>query len=106
MIRVEGTTTEFICEKKEVVTIDITEKNTTFLCSLSPTNADISMTGKTVTININSVTKTITLGFDFNSTGGFYALSIKGSKGGVFTRRVMQPSDNLPEVRTYVFHVQ
>lgn len=105
MKRVDGTTTEFICEKNEIVTINITEKNTGFMVSVSPQTADIIVSGKTITINVGNSIKIVTLGFDFNATGGFYTQVLAGSKGGSFTRRVLQPTDDLPEVRTYVFHV-
>lgn len=105
MKRVEGTTVEFMCVKDEVVTIDITENNTDFLVSCAPQNAAIKLSGNTVTINIGDSIKTVTLGFDFNDSGGSYTLVLNGNKSDdSFTRNVSQPDDNLPETRTYVFH--
>jgi len=105
MKNVDGTNTEFTCETQEIVTIVITEFNTTFIVSCSPQNADIVMVGKTVTVKVGNSTKSVTLGFAFNGSGGRYDLNLSGSLGGSFNRRVMQPIDNLPEIRTYTFHV-
>ncbi len=106
MKRKQGTTLEFECKKNEIVTISITERNTEFLFSYSPHAAYITKTGKTLIIDVGSSSKTVTLTFDFNDNGGSYEQILKGSEDpDTFTRTVRQPTDNLPEDRTYVFHV-
>lgn len=106
MKRVEGTNTEFLCEKNEVATINIKEINTDFIVACSPQNDDIKMVGKIVTVKVGSSTKTVTLGFEFNdNSGGSYRMVLTGSKGGSFNRGVLQPSSSLPAIRNYTFHV-
>lgn len=105
MKRVEGMNTEFLSEK-EVVTINITNINTNYIVSCSPQNDDIKMVGNIVTIKVGNSTKTVVLGFDFNDiSGGSYKLVLAGSEGGSFNRGVLQPSDDLPVIRAYTFHV-
>ena len=105
MKRVEGTNTEFLCKAQEVVTITITEINTKFMVTCNLLNSEITMIGKVVTVKVGNSTKSVTLTFAFNGNGGRYNLVLSGSNGGSFNRGVLQPSDNLPEVRTYTFHV-
>lgn len=106
MKRVQGTTVEFLCEEDEVVTIDITENNTTSLFSYSPHANHITQTDNQLTINVGNSKKIVTLAFDFNGTNGSYNLVLNGSKGDEsFTRNISQPSDDGPSTRTYIFHV-
>lgn len=104
MRQVEGTTLEFSCEVNEVVTIDITEKNTNYLASCASASY-ITVTGHQITIKVGTTSKTATIAFDFSGQGGSYDLVFNGTEGDQsFTRNISQ-KPNLPFTRTYVFHV-
>ena len=102
------TTTQFDCDKGEVVTIDITEINTNFMVKCSPKNSQVAFAGNQVLIRVGNSPGFImvTLGFEFNGNGGSYKNMLSGSAGGSFNRRVLQPTSGLPAIRVYTFHVQ
>jgi hypothetical protein len=94
----------FHCSPDEIVTIDITEKNTSYLVSVADANY-ISVLGKQVTIQVGNSNKIATLSFDFNGNGGSYDLKFNGSLGdGTFHRNISQPH-NTPTSRAYSFSV-
>lgn len=103
---IDGTSTEFMCDSDEVATMTITEKNTNHIVSFFPRTSDITKNGNVIRVNINNSAKVVTVSYEFNGTGGVYTIVLAGSKGGSFTRRVLQPSTGLPATRHYVFHVQ
>ena len=106
MKRVENTSVEFSCKKNEIVTIGITENNTNLLVSHAPTIPTITMTGKTLTIQLGTSSQSVTLSFGFSSTGGSYDLVLNGNKDDdSFSRNISQPNAKKNDSRIYVFHV-
>ncbi len=97
--------TLFHCSQDEIVTIDITENNTNYLASVAQAPY-ISVLNHQITVTLGKSSKTATLSFDFDGTGGSYDLKFNGTTGdGTFHRNISQPH-NTPTSRTYSFSVE
>ena len=95
----------FHCSSGEVVTIDLTQTNTSPLASVAAAPY-ITQVGQRFTITLGDSSKTATFSFDFDGAGGAYDLAFNGTLGdGTFHRNISQPH-NTPTSRTYSFSVE